>query len=159
MNRELIKFLLKEIATGHAKGVITKIHGKGPAEPVSLEGEDFSNLNITNITPDEAFSTGCSVCGDTKGSCGHQHAFEREAEFYVENPEALSDWVGVRRHSMAPHEESYRKVGDILIMNPEMAHKIIQPLLDSTGATCPISAAKAITDILEVLSSEDIGSI
>jgi len=32
---------------------------------------DFSNLEKTNISKDEAFSAGCSVCGDKTNSCGH----------------------------------------------------------------------------------------
>ena len=155
MDKSLIKSLLKEIA---ASGVITKVHGKGPSEPVALEDGDFSNLNNTNIDPDEAFSAGCSVCGKEKGTCMHDHSFEKEAEIYVENPDVLEDWVGIRRHSMAPDEESYRKVGDMLIMNPEMAYQIIQPLMDATGATCPISTANAMRDVMELFVAEDISS-
>tara|TARA_R110002020_G_scaffold50716_6_gene143147 strand:+ start:24903 stop:25268 length:366 start_codon:yes stop_codon:yes gene_type:complete len=36
-----------------------------------LELGDFSNLGDTNIDPDEAFSAGCSVCGNKDKTCGH----------------------------------------------------------------------------------------
>ena len=90
-------------------GVITKVHGKGPEEPVGLELGDFSNLGDTNITHDEAFSAGCSVCGESDGSCGHS---EQEDLSYMARPqldkireyssklydmiddgEGLSDWM------------------------------------------------------------------
>lgn len=130
MNKELIKHFLKEIAVERARDAITK---------------------------DEAFSTGCSVCGSqAKDDCGHGHEFEKEAELYVEDPSILSDWVGIRRHSMAPCESSYRKAGDMLVMNPEILSNIIQPILDATGATCPVSTAKAAADILELLGQKDI---
>ncbi len=43
-------------------GVITRVHGKGPEEPVGLELGDFTNLDDTNITKDEAFDAGHAVC-------------------------------------------------------------------------------------------------
>ena len=104
----------------------------------------------------EIAATRCSTCGNTDGSCEHGHKFEKEAELYVEDPDVLSDWVGVRRHSMAPCESSYRKVGDMLIMNPEILNNVIQPILNATGATCPVSAAKAAADILELLGQKNI---
>ena len=84
------------------------------------------------------------------------NALEKGADFYVENPEVLSDWVGIRRHSMAPCEKSYRKVGDMFIMNPELIRNVIRPILDATGATCPVSAAKAAADILELLDQSEV---
>jgi hypothetical protein len=40
-------------------------------EEGSGDSEDFSNLDETNITSDEAFSAGCIVCGSEDDSCGH----------------------------------------------------------------------------------------
>jgi len=34
---------------------------------------DFENLNQTNISPDEAFSSGCSVCGGNHDQSDHPH--------------------------------------------------------------------------------------
>ena len=68
MIKELKKLSQSLKALGHIKqanvieGVITKVHGKGPEEPVDLELGDFSNLDETNITKDEAFSARESNC-------------------------------------------------------------------------------------------------
>ena len=43
---------------------------------------DFSDLDETNITKDEAFSAGCSVCGEEGGSCGHPE--DTDGSIYIE---------------------------------------------------------------------------
>ncbi len=43
--------------------------GADPAKDDELG--DFSDLDETNITRDEAFSAGCAVCGDEEGLCDH----------------------------------------------------------------------------------------
>ena len=55
-------------------GIITHVHGKDMPGPVELDAGDFSNLDETNITHDEAFSAGCSVCGDKSSSCDHKES-------------------------------------------------------------------------------------
>ena len=59
-------------------GIITKVHGKGPEEPVDLELGDFSNLGKTNITKDEAF-----IAGESK--CEIEH--EKHSESYMAKPQ------------------------------------------------------------------------
>tara|TARA_B100000131_G_scaffold293893_1_gene309561 strand:+ start:1704 stop:2120 length:417 start_codon:yes stop_codon:yes gene_type:complete len=86
-------------------GVITKVHGKGPDEPVDLELGDFSNLGKTNIDHDEAFSAGCSVCGNKEKSCGHHggsymikpqlykiYEYAKKLHDMIEDGESLPDW-------------------------------------------------------------------
>jgi len=90
-------------------GVITKVHEKGPEEPVDLELGDFSNLGDTNIEHDEAFSAGCSVCGDASNSCGHKShkgdSYMAKPQLYkiqeyasklhdmIQDGETLDDWM------------------------------------------------------------------
>ena len=87
-------------------GVITQVHGKGPSEPVELELGDFSNLDETNITEDEAFSAGCTVCGDKEHSCGHKdssymvkpqlykiHEYAKKLHDMVDDNHPLPDWA------------------------------------------------------------------
>jgi hypothetical protein len=115
MIKQLIKLANHLDAKGLKKeadiidGVITKVHGKGPKEPVDLELGDFSNLEQTNITEDEAFSAGCSVCGDESHSCGHDsHAggsYMAKPQLYkiqeyaaklhdmIHDGETLDDWM------------------------------------------------------------------
>ena len=66
-----LKNIIKETLTDLPQGVITKVHGKGPDAFNNNDLGNFSNLDKTNITPDEAFSAGCTVCGDESGQCGH----------------------------------------------------------------------------------------
>ena len=65
--------------------------------------------------------------------------------------EIFEDWIGIREHSLAPDEESYRKVGDLLAENPDLAFRIIQPLSVETSSTCKVSTAKALCDIIELV--------
>jgi len=112
-------------------GVITKVHGKGPDEPVDLELGDFSNLGDTNIDHDEAFSAGCSVCGNKDKTCGHDHGEESSymakpqlskikeysSKLYdmMEDDESLSDWmetyIAQMDHMMGAVYHSYKHSG------------------------------------------------
>jgi len=56
--------------TGHECPDCAAGHGCG-CDDESLG--DFENLNQTNISPDEAFSSGCSVCGGEHETHDHQH--------------------------------------------------------------------------------------
>jgi len=58
-----------EAETGHECPVCTA----GLECPCDDEDDlgDFRNLNQTNISPDEAFTSGCSVCGDDHDSHDH----------------------------------------------------------------------------------------
>ena len=112
MIKELIKLANHLDSKGLAKeadvidGIITKVHGKGPEEPVDLIPEEYTNLGATNITHDEAFSAGCSVCGDTTNSCGHKsESYMARPQLYkiqeyaaklhdmIQDGETLDDWM------------------------------------------------------------------
>jgi hypothetical protein len=151
MNKDLIKLLLKEIAVEHVPNNSVDAFGAGLA--IGKEEREKFNFtgDVANLSAEEAMSVGYEA-GKT-GADDHEDI--DSAEYYVENPDILADWVGIRRHSIAPHEESYRKVGDLLAMNPESAYQIVQPLMDKTGATCKVSAAKAVADILEIITAQD----
>jgi hypothetical protein len=97
----------------------------------SLELGDFSNLGDTNIDHDEAFSAGCSVCGNKDKACGHDH---NEGSSYMAKPqlskikeyssklydmmeadEGLSDWmeayIAQMDHMMGAVYHSYKHSG------------------------------------------------
>ena len=57
--------------TGHECPVCASGHECGCDDKESLG--DFENLNQTNISPDEAFSSGCSVCGGDHEDDDHPH--------------------------------------------------------------------------------------
>lgn len=71
ITHQQLKNIIKETLAELPQGVITKVHGKGPDVFHNDAIEDFSNLDKTNITPDEAFIAGCTVCGDESGQCEH----------------------------------------------------------------------------------------
>ena len=67
---------------------------------------DFSDLSKTNITEDEAFSAGCSVCGSEDHSCGHKessymvkpqlhriHEYAKKLHDMIEGGHPLPDWA------------------------------------------------------------------
>jgi len=67
---------------------------------------DFSDLDETNITEDEAFSAGCTVCGDKEHSCGHKessymikpqlykiHEYAKKLHDMVDDNHPLPDWA------------------------------------------------------------------
>lgn len=112
MINELIKLANHLDKTGFSQeadyidGVITKVHGKGPDSPVDLELGDFSDLHRTNITEDEAFSAGCSVCGKEPKSCGHHSSsymakpqlfkiqeYAGKLHDMIQDGEQLDDWM------------------------------------------------------------------
>tara|TARA_Y100001963_G_scaffold158514_1_gene258454 strand:- start:5093 stop:5560 length:468 start_codon:yes stop_codon:yes gene_type:complete len=66
-----LRQIIREELENLPKGIITKVHGKSPSASSSNELENFYNLDKTNITSDEAFSAGCSVCGKDPGQCDH----------------------------------------------------------------------------------------
>tara|TARA_B100000131_G_scaffold175032_1_gene169111 strand:- start:8083 stop:8472 length:390 start_codon:yes stop_codon:yes gene_type:complete len=77
-------------------GVITQVHGKGP---VDLELGDFSNLNETNITEDEAFSAGFVACEDKEASYMVKpqlykiYEYAKKLHDMVDDNHPLPDWA------------------------------------------------------------------
>lgn len=92
--------------------------------------EEYSDLDRTNITKDEAFSAGCSVCGSqAKDDCGHKSSsymakpqlhkiYEYSKKLYdmIDENEQLPDWmessiakvdhmIGAAYHSYAHKKE------------------------------------------------------
>ena len=63
-------------------------------------------------------------------------------------------WHGPGCESSPPDMDSYRAVGDILIRNPSLISFMLEPLLDASGADCPVSAAMAVADIADLYSRE-----
>ena len=63
-------------------------------------------------------------------------------------------WHGPGCESTIPDMDSYRSVGDVLIRNPGLIPFMLEPLLEATGATCPVSAAMALADIADLYSRE-----
>jgi len=52
--------------------------GAEPADYIDTFPEEYSNLDKTNITKDEAFSAGCSVCGSqARDDCDYRGTLER----------------------------------------------------------------------------------
>ena len=86
-------------------GVITQVHGKGPEAPVALELGDFSDLDETNITYNEAFSAGHAVCEGDEESSDHKHSsymakpqlhkiyeYAKKLHDMIGDNESLPDW-------------------------------------------------------------------
>tara|TARA_A100001011_G_C14297025_1_gene838914 strand:- start:736 stop:1245 length:510 start_codon:yes stop_codon:yes gene_type:complete len=145
MITKLIKLATKLDSMGfhseadYIDGIITKVHGKGPDDPVDVEEDDlqligndlgpwntlgeafdtadrgeihsqelgdFSDLEKTNISKDEAFTAGCSVCGDETNSCGHDSSsymakpqlfkiqeYAAKLHDMINEGEQLDDWM------------------------------------------------------------------
>ena len=151
MSKRLIKTILKEIAVRHVPNNPEDAFESGLdiGKKEKLEIGYAQSDMINKFSPETAMGIGYDA-----GRLGlDDHEYDKEVSFHCPNSEIFEDWVGIRQHAMAPHEESYRKVGDMLAMNPDVAYQIIQPLLDASGATCVVSAAKAMSDILELIAS------
>lgn len=150
MNRKLIKVLLKEIAVEHVPDDPSVAFGAGfNVGKEERDSFDFTG-DIGNLSSEDAIGLGYEA---GKMGVDGDHDYTEETSFKCPHSDIFEDWVGIRKHAMAPHEESYRKVGDALAMNPEIAYQIIQPLIEKTGASCPVSAAKAMSDVLELIAS------
>jgi len=150
MNKKQLKEILKEIAVRHLPDDPDAAFGVG-YEVGKDEREEFGYADgVGNLSPEEAIGLGYET---GKMGIDGDHDYSQDTEFRCKNPEIFEDWVGIRKHAMAPHEESYRKVGDFLAMDPETAYEIITPLMDATDSTCPVSAAKAMSDVLELIAS------
>ena len=151
MNKSVILNVLKEIAVEH----VPKNSGDAFESGFEIGKKEKSQIGysqddiVNKFSPETAMGIGYDA-----GRLGlDNHSYDDSEDLYIENPDILADWVGIRKHSMAPDERSYRRVGDILAIDPGLAYEIIQPLMEKTGAACPVSAAKAVSDIIELIAS------
>ena len=85
-------------------------HGMNDYSLVSMDAlGDFSDLNNTNITSDEAYSAGCSVCGDHSGNCGHGSSHDHHNKSYMAKPQlAKISRYAAKLHSMIEDGEALK---------------------------------------------------
>ena len=43
-----------------------------------------------------------------------------------------------------------------IIADPSNAHQLIRPVMDATGIGCPASAAKALSDVLQIAQESGV---
>ena len=109
-----------------------------------MPSEDFSDLDTTNITPEEAFSAGNIACEDEVGTIEDSWEFMRFAGPHAHGCHSCGE---IHAHDV-PDMKSYVMVGDTMVAKPETARRLIEPLMKETGAACPASAAQALADVL-----------
>ena len=51
---------------------------------------------------------------------------------------------------------SYEKAAGKLVADPSNAHSLIRPIMDATGIGCPASAAKALSDVIQIAQESGI---
>ena len=78
-----------------------------PVDHIDTFPEEYSNLDETNISKDEAFSAGCSVCGSqSKDDCDHKlksymikpqlykiYEYAKKLHDMLDDDEPLQDWA------------------------------------------------------------------
>jgi len=78
--------------------------------------------------------------------------YKDHIEYHSTHPKILDPFEKVALES-APNAmcpTSYEKAAGKLVADPLNAHSLIRPIMDSTGIGCPASAAKALSDVLQV---------
>jgi|ETNvirnome_2_300_1030623.scaffolds.fasta_scaffold13269_3 hypothetical protein len=117
----------------------------GDFDDVMEDSGGFSDLENTNIDKDEAFSAGESVC-----NIEHD-----DADPYSRMREEGSYWHGPSCESEIPDMGSYQSVVDVLTQHPEMVVRMVEPMMQATGASCPVSTTRAISDVMDVYNQNE----
>lgn len=109
---------------------------------------DFSDLDDTNISSGEAFAAGEIVGEEKPESIEDSWEFMRFAGAHPHGCHACGE---IHAHDV-PDMNSYAMVGDRMVIRPQEALSLIEPVMEATGASCPASAAQALADILMLLT-------
>ena len=102
-----------------------------------------------NLTPQSLYNH-FDLNGDGKVDMGEYAA---HVNFHCRHPELLDQYEDIKSYSSSQcHDaESYNCVGDSLMEDYDDVILSLQPIMKKTGASCPASAAKAISDVLSML--------
>lgn len=78
--------------------------------------------------------------------------YDDHVQYHSSHPQILEPFEKVALESapkaMCP--TSYETAASKLVADPANAHKLIRPVMDATGIGCPASAAKALSDVLQI---------
>ena len=79
--------------------------------------------------------------------------YAAHVNFHCRHPELLDQYEDIKSYSsQGCHDpESYSCVGDALMGDYDDVISALQPIMKKTGASCPASTAKAISDVLSML--------
>lgn len=84
--------------------------------------------------------------------------YDDHIEYHSTHPQLLEPFEKVALDSapkaMCP--TSYEKAASKLVADPTNAHQLIRPVMDATGIGCPASAAKALSDVLQIAQESGV---
>lgn len=84
--------------------------------------------------------------------------YDDHIEYHSTHPQMLEPFEKVALESapkaMCP--TSYEKAASKLVADPANAHQLIRPVMDATGIGCPASAAKALSDVLQIAQESGV---
>jgi hypothetical protein len=101
--------------------------------------------NLVNQIEYEKVQKMLEACGCQGPDLSHQYSKMREEGPY---------WHGPGCETQIPDMDTYRGVGDILIRNPALIEMMLEPLLQVSDTSCPVSAAMAIADVVDLYSRD-----
>ena len=84
--------------------------------------------------------------------------YDDHIEYHSTHPQMLEPFEKVALES-APNAmcpTSYEKAASKLVADPSNAHQLIRPVMDATGIGCPASAAKALSDVLQIAQESGV---
>ena len=84
--------------------------------------------------------------------------YDDHIEYHSTHPQMLEPFEKVALES-APNAmcpTSYEKAASKLVADPANAHQLIRPVMDATGIGCPASAAKALSDVLQIAQESGV---
>jgi len=117
-------------------------------EPGAAAGEPETDA-YGNLTPQSLYNH-FDLNGDGKVDMGEYAA---HVNFHCRHPELLDQYEDIKSYSsQGCHDpDSYSCVGDSLMGDYDDVISALQPIMQKTGASCPASTAKAISDVLSML--------
>ena len=79
-------------------------------------------------------------------------------QYHSTHPEMLEPFekVAIQSAPKAMCPTSYEKAASSLVADPANAHQLIRPVMEATGIGCPASAAKALSDVLQIAQESGV---
>ena len=137
--RKIVKETMLAFAEPEAKGKSN--HDKDPDKDGVIQPDDL--YKHFDVDQDGVVST---------------KDYEDHVQYHSTHPQILEPFEKVALESapkaMCP--SSYEKAAEKLVSDPSNAHSLIRPIMDATGIGCPASAAKALSDVIQIAQESGI---
>lgn len=104
-----------------------------------------------NLTPQSLYQH-FDLDGDGVVDMGE---YAEHVDFHSRHPEILEPWLQMRKQQKGKCNDynSYCVIGDSLINDYDEVLDMLNGLMDKTGASCPSSTAKALSDVIQMLQN------